>query len=507
VAQIAGTTESDHNTASTLVIDGFDNILAQKADSPCQDALVTGRIQVQKPFVRPDDFTEVATQLENHPVVKKYFQPFVESFPGKSIEELTSQSWHELASSCAFLPTQKVYLCVSRLIFHPGNALDKVFASFLRGRIFDENWVHQPGYVLSWPRTKQLSFPTIFEVGMQWKRGGLAYGPEDPRIVIEDVPDAEPVIVFSMLVPVSESKEWKRVMHNFRPFTNVTTVLTIRGTERSRREKNWSPFFLSTNSRKLSSVIHFVWRHAPLTILKCHMEDGMCDIVYEQEMAPKLAAKVVQGVANLRGGTQLIPIPRKSADSGAVQAFIAVPRHHVSPKPLPECDKPAYRPELAVLVTNTTHFYFAYISAPIDFGSDMVLSASQLADSCGTGRIIIATSIARWEFGVPLRSENKAYKSKALTDSMTLTLTVNDDSVQYVRLFGVYKLLQNLPSLSAYFSRLQASDLRVPDAYGVEGKDMSFSQVSAAGWSARACVEEAAEEYTRKHLKKVSKAI
>ncbi|KPI35629.1 uncharacterized protein AB675_4754 [Cyphellophora attinorum] len=42
VPHSAGRFDSDHNAASTIVVGGFDNILAQKSHSSCQEALVKG---------------------------------------------------------------------------------------------------------------------------------------------------------------------------------------------------------------------------------------------------------------------------------------------------------------------------------------------------------------------------------------------------------------------------------------------------------------------------------
>lgn len=428
---------------------------------------------------------------------------FLKSSPTTSLGDLIGQSWDELAVSCTFLPSHEVYLCVSRIIFHPGSALDKVRASFLRGRIFDESWTHQSGYILSWPGAHPITFPNIFDVGMKWKPKGLAYGPEDPRIIVEDVPGAEPVIVFSMLGP---TPEWKRAMFVFRPFTNVMTILTVRGTERPRKEKNWSPFFLS-DLEQPSTVLYFIWRHAPLTILRCSLQDGMCDIAYEQQVAPELVAQAHNSIAELRGGTQLVPIPRSIGSlpsPGVEQAYLTVSRHHVNPKPYPNCTKPAYRPEIVVLKTNGTHFYFAYISGPIDFGPDMVFSAPELAESCGAGRIIIATSIARWEVSAPAASRG-AFDTQRNADVMTLSLTVNDNSVQFVLLSGVYELLQGLPSLSTYFGGRQSIEDGKEDAFGAFEGETAFQKASAAGWTIRTCVEDAAEEYTWQHLGRVDK--
>jgi hypothetical protein len=270
----------DHHEAGWMTLRGFDNSLASSKplNSICQSSTVEEHIGVGRPFTIPDNLTKIARHLEDHPLVKLPREPV----SNNTTDGTQSNSWDELATSCAFLNTHQVYLCLPRVVFHPGNPLDKVFIRFLRGRVFDQSWTHQDGYRLSWEGASPITFPTIFDVGTQWRPDGtgLAYGPEDPRIVVEE--SREPVIVFSMLSP---TPEWKRAMHLFRPFTGTTTILTIRGVERPRKEKNWSPFFLS-GSHHSDNTVFFVWKNMPLTTIKCGLHDGMCDMSTSSRSRP-----------------------------------------------------------------------------------------------------------------------------------------------------------------------------------------------------------------------------
>lgn len=491
----------EHSAFEPLPVEGFDHALAIGSDSSfeCRSCLVPGTIGVQKALAVSDDFVDIARSLDHHPLVKYPLKALAKTDPIITFGDYIGKSWDHLAMSCAFLTSHGVYLCVSRVVFHPGNDLDKVFVSFLRGRIFDPGWEHQDGYNLTWPGAEPIVFPTIFEVGTPWKDGGLAYGPEDPRIIIQDAPDAEPVIVFNMLGPVPE---WKRVMYTYRPFTKVTTLLTVRGEERPRKEKNWSPFFLDHGTEP-SKTIYFIWKHAPLTIVKCSLEDGICDVTFEQTVGAEKVNEAIRSIATLRGGTQLVPIPRTKTASflnADVQAFVAFPRYHVNPTPYPNCDRPSYRPEIAVLMTNSTHFYFSYISGPMDFGPDMVMTSDQLADSCGIGRIIIPNSIARWEFDVRAAS---AVAAKEPNDVMTLTLTVNDNEIRIVRMSGIYKLLQTLPSMAHFFGTTSDSATGLlSDVFDAPSESATaFQGADQAAWRIRSCLEDRAEEYTWEHLK------
>lgn len=492
---------SDYGAFKPLPVEGFDHALAIESvsDFECQICLVSGTVGVQKALTVSDDFVDIARSLDHHPLVKYPLKALAKTGPTITFGDYIGRSWDHLAMSCAFLNSHGVYLCVSRVVFHPGNALDKVFVSFLRGRIFDAGWEHQDGYNLTWPGAEPIIFPTIFEVGAQWKDRGLSYGPEDPRIIIPDAPDAEPIIIFSMLGPVPE---WKRAMYTFRPFTSVTTLLTVRGEERPRREKNWSPFFLDQGTEP-SKTIYFIWKHAPLTILKCSLQDGMCDIVFKQSVSPDQLDQAVRSIATLRGGTQLVPIPRTKAAASLnsdYQAFVAFPRYHVNPKPYPNCDRPAYRPEIAVLLTNSTHFYLSYISEPIDFGADNVMTSDQLADSCGTGRISIPNSIARWEFDVRGAGADTVNEPN---DIMTLTLTINDNEIRVLRLSGIYRLLQTLPGMGQFFGTASGTTTGLlSDVFGASSDAATaFPGAELAAWRIRTCLEDRAEEYTWEHLK------
>jgi hypothetical protein len=119
-----------------------------------------------------------------------------------------------------------------------------------------------------------LTFPLVFDIPTKYEGGdGEFYGPEDPRIILEDnVQGAEPVIIFNM---AHERSDWKRAMYAFRPFSGHLTILTIRDTNRAISEKNWPPFFLPSEdpkpekaARKPDEYIHFVYNFKPLKILK-----------------------------------------------------------------------------------------------------------------------------------------------------------------------------------------------------------------------------------------------
>lgn len=428
-----------------------------------------------------------------------------------NLSNLINHSWNSLAASCAYLASHRVHLCVSRVIFRPARPKDRVIINFMRGRIFDEHWNHLHGYELKWQNSSTV-FPTTFDVGTAFKLGGQTFGPEDPRIIVEDVAGAEPVIVFNMALP---EIGWKRAMFIHRPFTNRTTILTIHGVERVKKEKNWTPVFLRSIDGLPSEHIHFIWKFAPLAVLKCNLADGFCDVVFQQSVSQELLDQYSFKNASIRGGTQFVPVPCRDRGlhgcDSQIEAFVSFPRHHVEHVgDLEKINKPGYRPEIAVLLTNTTHFYISYISDPLDFGPDTVMQTSALHDAGISGRIMIANSIVDWNFEVVPSSENVFLESSSSitafeTDVMTLTLSVNDDTMQVMRIAGLYKLIRALPSMAEFFGLADGTSSGLNEHVRSGFIDaVSFDKASSNAWTIRACAEAAARSYTLRYSKSLS---
>lgn len=472
---------------------------------------------VQESFFLHDNFLEIAGELDSHPMID--YVPALAKFGDGafSLSKMLAASWDRLATACVWMPDHGVHLCVSRIIFHPGGRKDRCRISFLRGQIYSENWIHLDRYRLKW-KDQEIVFPKVFDTDTEFKIGGGLYGPEDARIIIEEgVDDAEPVVVFNM---ITSHSDWKRAMWVFRPFSEQSRILTVRGTERPKKEKNWAPFFVrelegasnATLQRQASTYIHFIWRFEPLTVLKCHLTTGMCDVVFEQAVLPALSSQHDDHDGSLRGGTQLVPIPLSNQKTESlfgspnVQAFVSFPRTHV--EKAGGCRQAVYRPELAVLVTNTTHFYLTYASEALDFGEGIVMDAAALADPCGKGRIMITNSIARWDL-------NGRDANGKQMDVMTLSLSVDDATVQVLRVAGVWSLLRGLPSLSNYFEQANVESIDgFPAVNDLEDSEHAtllqpfdrYERANAVGWDIRACLEESAIRNVNAHVDPVKQA-
>ena len=140
------------------------------------------------------------------------------------------------------------------------------------------------------------------------------FGPEDPRVILESAEGAEPVVVFNIILNATGNP---LAMWLHRPFSDTVTVLTIRGEERRPMEKNWAPFFHNDDNsdgdydinRAPTTVLHFVYSLHPLRIVKCSIEDGVCDWVFQEQVPPILAVSHDDTHGEMRGGTNFVRVP------------------------------------------------------------------------------------------------------------------------------------------------------------------------------------------------------
>lgn len=114
-----------------------------------------------------------------------------------------------MAGASVRLPDHNVYLAVTRVIYVPSGVLHWPTISLVRGQIYDAAWNHLDNYTVDWSGDKVM-FPTVFEVPAVWEGGGIYFGPDDPRIVVEEgVRGAEPVIVLNVAF---NPPDWTRAM-------------------------------------------------------------------------------------------------------------------------------------------------------------------------------------------------------------------------------------------------------------------------------------------------------
>ncbi|KAF5854947.1 hypothetical protein ETB97_010546 [Aspergillus alliaceus] len=405
---------------------------------------------VQKSIYLQDDMVKVAMELEVHPLVKHRVRDQKPPY-----EEFVGSHWCRFGGSGAWLPNLNVYLVVSRVLYTE-SASSWGPISFIRGQIYDEDWNILEGYTVYW-NGDAITFPTTFDIPTVWWDGGILFGPEDPRIILESgVKCAEPIIIFNMIM----DSQATRAMWIYRPFSNIATVLTIRDEERRPMEKNWAPFFDSYNSGpNPSEHIHFIYSFAPLRILKCEISTGYCDWVFKQEIPEQstLTHEDIRG--EMRGGTNFVPV---ATVTESVRVYAGFPRTNLRLCP----SGSTYRPELVLLCSIGSYFYISYASDATVFGH-AVLDQVAYSNPCGEGRIFIPNSIVRWDLS------NKQ-------DIMTVSVSVADQTVQILLLHGLAEIIHNL--LSPDCQRYATSQ---DDSYhwSLVGAEVIACSVGAAGHS------------------------
>lgn len=220
----------------------------------------------------------------------------------------------------------------------------------------------------------------------------------------------------------------------------------------------------SENNEWPTHYLDFVYNFKPLRILKCHLLNGWCDWVYQQE-----APGFLRGHHNDRGGlfregTNLVA---SSDKKNGVQTFVGFAKSNVHLG----CEEAFYRSSILVFTAaSPNHFHIDYLSGSIEYGHQS-LTVTAKSDPCGEGRIMMANSIAKWE-----RSAGE--------DLMTFTYTVDNVTTQTLRLHGVEAFVDSIPDRS----RHGPGTSRV-------GPDLSDRQWSDAGHDVLACSVEAAEDY------------
>jgi beta-1,2-mannosyltransferase len=449
----------------------------------CDTLKYNSTVGVQKSFFLNDNIKQIAMSLDSHPIVD--YPDDIMNDASLKVEDIVEQTWARLSGSSVWLPAHRVYLSVTRVIFCPTRTRSVPKMSFLRGQLFNEDWEHLENYNLTWG-DKNFNFPLVFDVPAQWETEGSLYGPEDPRIILEEgVENPEPIIVFNM---IARRSDWKRAMYILRPFSNYSTILTVRDTERQYTEKNWAPFFvpqeevipagklhLSTPAvvRTPNEYLHFIYSFKPLRILKCHLRCGDCEFVYEQSIPENFLSQHNEDGGSLRGGTNFVPvpIPAHMGVDPKVRVYASFPRTNIERR----CDGSFYRPEFVVMINIGTQYHLAFASESLDFGN-AILELGPEDDRCDKGRILIPNSIAQWD------------TSKG-QDVMSVTFSVNDETVQVARVQGLLKFVWDLPQFK---SLLKKDGLLKGD--NSEIMNMLSSWV---GDDVRGCLVEAALNYTQ----------
>ena len=110
-------------------------------------------VGVQKSVHVNEDLRPVAAVIDGHPRID--YKPEDIEDPDLSSQALVEKMWHQMSGSSVWLPELRVYLLVTRVLF--GENIFWPTISFLRGRVFDEDWEELHDYTIT-----GIISPTIF---------------------------------------------------------------------------------------------------------------------------------------------------------------------------------------------------------------------------------------------------------------------------------------------------------------------------------------------------------
>lgn len=445
----------------------------------CEDLAYEAQIQHStEPKILRDNLAEI----RRHLITEESF--LSREVTGDDEKEMTEteiiqKKWFQFGGSAVWLEREECFVMFSRVLYSTAHVRNIPHVSLIRAQAFDRNWIEIKGkrirYVdINKPKDIDLNFskigkehgisncdlleadslayhtcivensehklnadkrrdqllskyymtyPTILEIPFNpyndWR------GPEDPHIILRKTRDyEEPVVVFNMF----DTDQDRRIMIAHLPHRKIEPLVKFRidGRQQQGVEKNWTPFFHRNihDSSVSRGFIHFIYTFSPLEILKCSLNDGYCEIVFEAKTMQITEANMFRGI---RGGTQFIPLPDVLPGVKGQQIWVGFPKQHISDC---GCSSNYYRPMFSVLVENEGVYSQELVVPAIGFDMD-VLAWDLKGSNCGDINILSPNSIAYWEI------VNQDPKSKHFEDYLSLTMSEADFNTKVITLKGM----------------------------------------------------------------------
>lgn len=396
-----------------------------------------------------------------------------------SERDIIQKRWFQFGGSTIWLEKEQCFVMFSRIMYSPAESKNTPKFSLVRAQAFDRNWVEMKGkripysdisrpedmdaslhqidkelgisscdLLLSEPlaydacivenaRKKltgqkrrehilskyYLTYPAILEI--PFNPHNEFSGPEDARVILRKTKDSEePVVIFNMFDPIQEKRA---IMAHF-PHRKIdpTVKFSILGRKQKGLEKNWTPFFHKSldESSVSRGYIHFIYTFSPLEILKCSLNDGYCEMVFE---AATLKLSEQNKFGGIRGGTQFVPLPDIIPNVRGEQIWVGFPKLHIENC---GCGSHFYRPMFSVLVERDGIYTQELVIPVMGFDID-VLSWDLKGSVCGDNNILSPNSIGYWEVASQ-DSQTKKYE-----DYLTLTVSEADSGTKLIILKGI----------------------------------------------------------------------
>ena len=295
-----------------------------------------------------------------------------------------------------------------------------------------------------------IQFPNFINVAMDVDEGTWLAGVEDPRVTVKKYPVEEPLVLFNMI-----TKDGNRYMHAYYPLRskNRQIKFTIKDKNPEYMEKNWTPFFLEEDEHFANNVnslnrgyVRFIYKYNPLKILKCSLNDGRCDIVFDNykmlyELSNVYANADSDAFNNLkavRGASQLVPLPSVVPQVEGVNLWVTFAKTHLDNC---GCGERFYRP-LLIVFSESQGIYTQELLVPvIDFDLD-VLGWNRKDNTCTGYNVFNPNSISSWDV---VEQDSKTGK---FNDYMTILTSEADYRSRRIVIRGLLDFI-----LSAYKSK------------------------------------------------------
>lgn len=455
-----------------------------------------------------------------------------------SENEIVRRNWFQFGSSAVWLESEQCYVAYSRVIYSKNGVRDMPHMSLVRAQAFDKNWKEIKGKRIPYldvPRPENmeeslkqidselgvedcskytsgsaahsscvvnnaknrlvaskrkerilskyyLTYPTVLNVPFvasgDWK------GPEDPHAILRKADGyEEPVVVFN----IWDDELSRRIMVTMMPQRKIDPLLKMQilGREQKGVEKNWTPFFHKNLGETTLSrgFIHFIYSFSPLEILKCSLNDGFCEMVFE---ADTLRISEENRFGGFRGGTQFVPLPEILPQVRDQQLWVGFPKQHISDC---GCADNFYRPMFSILVEHDGVYSQELLVPALAFNID-VLSWDLKDIYCDEKNIISPNSIAHWDV-VRQDPHTKKYE-----DYLSITLSEADINTRVVTVRGLLNYILGMYKEKELQEKFEISD----QANAIIGqtlkclKDSAFDYCKVYGEAHKKPEEEEPEE-------------
>lgn len=454
-----------------------------KSLTSCQDLAYRGSIEHStQSILLEDDLAEIRRTLI---AAENFLSREVTHDDEKEMNEreIIQRNWFQFGGSSVWLESQQCFVVYSRVIYSPIGIKNRPHVSLVRAQAYDRNWneikgkripyfdIQQPkdmvmalqqidkelglsdcDLLASEPlaydaciventrhrMTAQnrresilskyyITYPTILEI--PFRTDGDWKGPEDPHVILRKTKNGEePVVVFN----IYDRDLGRRVMMAHLPHRKIDPLIkfSIRGREQKELEKNWTPFFHQNlgESSVSRGFLHFIYSFSPLEILKCSLNDGYCEMVFEAETLKITEANRFGGI---RGGTQFMPLPDILPGIKGQQLWVGFPKQHIEDC---GCGSHYYRPMFSILVEHDGVYSQEAMVPAIGFNRD-VLSWDLKGTYCKDINIMSPNSVAFWEI------VNQDPQAKTFEDYLTLTFSEADSNTRVLTLKGMLNFI------------------------------------------------------------------